>query len=216
MIEGLTTEPGKFREAAFIVNVRTPVISHDNHVHLKSPRETTDEAWAWDEKLTLEFNGAHPSVCALEIERVEVPTVFILGDSTVCDQPKEPYASWGQMLPRFFKPTLAVANYAESGDSLSSATSAHRLEKVLSVMKPGDYLLIQYGHNDMKSKAPDALQAYKRTLKSWVSQVKEHHGIAVLITSMNRHSFQGDTIVNSLGEYPATVRRRTGRKRGLD
>jgi hypothetical protein len=58
----------------------------------------------------------------------------------------------------------------------------------------------------MKSKAPDAPQAYKASLKSWVEQVRERGGIAVLITPMNRHSFQDGRITNSLREYPDMVR----------
>jgi len=182
-------------------------------VRLKAPRETTDEAWAWDGRLTLEFNGARPSVRSVAIAKVEVPTIFILGDSTVCDQSKEPYASWGQMLPRFFKPEVAVANHAESGESLASSTAAHRLEKVLSLMNPGDYLLIQYGHNDMKSKATGAAEKYKATLKTWVHQVKSHGGTPVLITPMNRHTFDGAAVTNSLGQYPRMVREAAAEER---
>src|SRR6185436_20223148 len=95
----------------------------------------------WDRKLTLEFNGTRPCVCAVEIESApEIPTVFVLGDSTVCDQPLEPWNSWGQMLPRFFGPDVAIANHAQSGESLKSSLGAHRLDKVLSAMKSGDYL----------------------------------------------------------------------------
>jgi len=140
------------------------------------------------------------------VEKAEVPTVFILGDSTVCDQSGEPYASWGQMLPVFFKPDIAVSNQAESGETLASSTHAHRLDKVLSLLKPGDYLLVQYGHNDMKSKDPNAADVYQATLKDWCEKVKQKGGIPVLITPMNRHSFKGNLITNSLGEYPDKVR----------
>ena len=206
MLEPITLAPAEPIVRSFIVNVRTPKIPGGQSVRLKVPRETIDEAWAWDGKLTLEFNAPRPCLAKLEIEKVDVPTVFILGDSTVCDQPHEPYASWGQMLPRFFKPDIAVANHAESGETLASSSAAHRLDKVLSVLKAGDYVLIQYGHNDMKSKAPDAAQVYKATLKKWVQQIKSRGGIAVLITSMNRHSFSGDQVINSLREYPQMVR----------
>ena len=81
-----------------------------------------------------------------------MPTIFLLGDSTVCDQPLEPYASWGQMLTRFFGLGVAIANHAESGESLRSSLGAKRLDKILSLIKPGDYLLIQYAHNDEKEK----------------------------------------------------------------
>jgi lysophospholipase L1-like esterase len=209
MLERVQAGAGQSPSAtwSFLVNVRTPKIAGtDLQVRLKAPRETTQEAWAWDEKLTLEFNGARPCVGSLVIERADVPTVFILGDSTVCDQSREPYASWGQMLPRFFKPEVAVANHAESGETLRSSTQARRLEKVLSLMRSGDYLLIQFGHNDMKSKEPDAPLAYKAALKTWVQQARELGGIPVLITPVNRHSFEGGTITNSLREYPEMVR----------
>jgi lysophospholipase L1-like esterase len=206
MLENIHTATGEFTTRQFVVNIRTPKIAGGGQVALKKPRETTDEAWAWDQRLTLEFNGSRPCLCALEIEKVEVPTVFILGDSTVCDQSKEPYASWGQMLPRFFKPDVAVANHAESGESLRSSTGARRLAKVLGDMRPGDYLLIQYGHNDMKATEPDASKTYKTTLKQWVRKVREKGGIPVLVTPMNRYQFEGRTIVNTLRDYPEKAR----------
>ena len=58
------------------------------------------------------------------------------------------------MLPRFFGPGVAVANHAESGESLRSSLGARRLDKVLSQMEPGDYLFIQFGHNDQKERGP--------------------------------------------------------------
>jgi lysophospholipase L1-like esterase len=206
MLENIHTAAGQFATRQFVVNIRTPRIAGGGQVALKKPRETTDEAWAWDQRLTLEFNGSRPCLCALEIEKADVPTVFILGDSTVCDQSREPYASWGQMLPRFFMPDVAVANHAESGESLRSSTGARRLAKVLGDMRPGDYLLIQYGHNDMKASEPDASKSYKATLKQWVRQVREKGGIPVLITPMHRYQFEGNTIVNTLRDYPQMVR----------
>ena len=152
MLEKVETAPGKFVERTFTVNVRTPQIADGGEVRLKD-RERSSEAWAWDEKLTLEFNHARPSICAIEINRVEdAPTVYLLGDSTVADQPLEPYNSWGQMLPRFFASEAAIANHAESGESLRSSLAAGRLKKVSSLIKRGDYLFIQFGHNDQKEK----------------------------------------------------------------
>jgi len=205
MLENIHTENGQQVQRTVIVNTRTTTIPGQRSVSLK-PREKTTEAWAWDDKLTLEFNGSRPAVSAIEISPADVPTVFILGDSTVCDQPTEPFCSWGQMLPRFFKPEIAIANNAESGETVASSTNAGRLRKVLSVMKPGDYLLMQFGHNDMKSTAPDADQKYKAALISWVKQTREKGGTPILITPMNRHTFDGDTITNSLRDYPDMVR----------
>jgi lysophospholipase L1-like esterase len=205
MVENVSVAAGQTASRSFIVNVRRPRYASGS-VKLKA-RESADEAWAWDEKLTLEFNGSHPSVGAIAIEPADVPTVFLLGDSTVCDQPHEPYASWGQMLPRFFKPEVAVANHSESGETAVGSSYAHRFDKVLASMKRGDYLLMQFGHNDMKSKSPDAVATYAATLKSWIGQVKAKGGTPILITPVNRYTFQDKTIINSLGDYPDAVRR---------
>lgn len=208
MLEQVRTSPGKFETRTFTVNLRTPQISTGGEVKLKD-REKISESWAWDEKLTLEFGNRHPAVSAIEITRADVPTLFLLGDSTVCDQPREPYSSWGQMITRFFKAGIAVANNAESGESLRSSLDAKRLDKVLSVMKTGDYLFIQYGHNDEKEKGDGvgAFTTFKASLKQYVEQTRRHGGIPVLITPMNRRTFDSwGKITNSHGDYPEAVR----------
>jgi lysophospholipase L1-like esterase len=208
MIENVTTEKGKFRAETFIVNVRNPQFP-GGEVKLKD-REKTMEWWAWDDKLTLEFNGARPAVNAVEIEKTEtLPTVFLLGDSTVCDQPREPYASWGQMLTRFFRPVAAVANHAESGESLRSSFGAKRLDKVLSLMKKGDFALIQFAHNDEKEKGAGvgAFTTFKASLKQYVSAIRAKGGIPILLTPMHRRTFDAaGKIINSHGDYPEAVR----------
>jgi lysophospholipase L1-like esterase len=208
MLEEVHTAPGKFTTRTFTVNIRTPQISTGGEVKLKD-REKGSELWAWDEKLTLEFNNRRPAVCAIEIARADVPTLFLLGDSTVCDQALEPYNSWGQMLTRFFKPGVAVANHAESGESLTSSLGAKRLDKVLSLMKPGDYLFIQYGHNDEKEKGEGvgAFTTYKASLKQFIEEARKRDGIPVLITPVQRRTFDAQgKITNSHGDYPAAVR----------
>jgi lysophospholipase L1-like esterase len=209
MLEEVHTAPGEFTARTFAVNIRTPQISTGGEVKLKD-REKTSELWAWDEKLTLEFNNRRPAVCAIEITRADVPTLFLLGDSTVCDQALEPYNSWGQMLTRFFKPELAIANHAESGESLQSSLGAKRLDKVLSLMKPGDYLFIQYGHNDEKEKGEGvgAFTTYKESLKHFVAETRKRGGIPVLITPVQRRTFDASgKITNSHGDYPDAVRK---------
>ncbi len=209
MLERVASAVGAVAVRSFTVNIHTPTIPGGDEVRLK-PRERTSEWRNWDEKLTLEFNGSHPAVHSLEVTRVDdAKTLFILGDSTVCDQPQEPWSSWGQMLPRFFGPGIAVANYAESGESLRSSLGEKRLDKVLSVMKPGDYLFIQYGHNDMKEKGEGvgAYTTYKASLKHFVTEARKHGGIPVLITPMHRRSLdERGKVFNTLGDYPEAVR----------
>jgi lysophospholipase L1-like esterase len=210
MVERVTTTAGQFRTRAFVVNVRTPAIPGGGAVRLK-PREKADEAGAWDDKLTLEFAGGRPCVCAVEVRPADVPTVYLLGDSTVCDQPREPYASWGQMLPRFFGPGVAVANHAESGESLRGARAARRLDKVLSAIKPGDYLFLQFGHNDMKAvSAAD----YQAELRRFAAAAKKKGAQVVLVTPMHRRTFRGAKLVNSLKDFPDAVRE-LAREEGL-
>lgn len=209
MLKRIHTAKGKFTTVSFLVNVRTPAITGGEVVRLKD-REKTLEAWAWDDKLTLEFTDVKPAVCGLEIEKDDkVPTIYIAGDSTSTDQPREPFNSWGQMLPSFFKPEVAIANHGESGESLRGFINEKRLDKVMSLIHRGDWLLIQMGHNDQKEKGEGlgAFTSYKADLKLFVSSAREHGATPVLITSVNRLTFGLDgKITDSLGDYPEAVR----------
>ncbi|MCA9260296.1 MAG: hypothetical protein KDA61_13890, partial [Planctomycetales bacterium] len=142
MIDGLQR---RAKRVEFTVNVRSRILPNGATVKLK-PREKTDEIWSWDERLTLEFNGPGPSVAGIEVfPDLDAPTIFLTGDSIVTDQPHEPWNSWGQMLPLFFKPGIAVANYAQSGESIRSSLGARRFDKIYSLMRQGDFLLCQFG-----------------------------------------------------------------------
>lgn len=202
MLERVTVAGRDSVTRSFTVNVRRPDFGNGARVRLKQ-RELDTEMITWDDKLTLEFLGSNPSVRALEIVPTNVPTVFLCGDSTVCDQPREPWNSWGQMLPRFFGPGVAVANYAQSGESIKSSLGAKRFAKVFSLMKTNDWLLVQFGHNDMKDKATNALAVYKANLKKIVAQTRERGATPVLVTSMERkNGIEQDTLAG----YPQTVR----------
>ena len=107
------------------------------------------------------------------------------------------------MLPAFFKPGVAVANHAQSGESIRSSLGANRLKKIFSLMKPGDYLFMQFGHNDMKDKSPDALATYRTNLVKLVGETRAHGGFPVLVTSMERKS---GVSAPTLEDYPQTVR----------
>jgi lysophospholipase L1-like esterase len=185
--------------ARFTVHVRQPAFP-GGAVKLKDREKPYLH---WDDKLTLEFNGPLPAVDRVEIRAVEVPVIHLLGDSTVTDQTNEPWNSWGQMLPRFFGPGVAVANHAESGESIRSSLSAKRFEKVYRSLKKGDHVLVQFGHNDMKDKRPDALGTYRSNLVAIVEEVRKLGASPVLITSMERKSGVKD---DTLGGYPDAVR----------
>jgi lysophospholipase L1-like esterase len=207
MLEDIKTKAGELVTKTFIVNVKDKNITGGQVVGLK-PRELTK--LDWDDKLTLEFDH-QTALNAIEITKVEDQiTVFLAGNSTVVNQDNEPWASWGQMIPRFFKPGVAIANHAESGLTLGSFLGSRRLAKVLSVMKPGDYLFIEFGHNDQKEKGANdgAYKSYTERLNTFVSEVKKKGGIPVIVTSTSRRSFGPDgKIQNSLGDYPDAARK---------
>ncbi len=208
MLDRVRTEPGRFVTRTFAVHIRTPRIDDHREVRLK-PRELGIRDW--DDKLTLEFAGDRPCIAAAEIVRADdAVTMYLLGDSTVADQTSPPWNSWGQMIPRFFGPDLAIANHAESGESLRSARRAGRLDKVLSTIRPGDFLLIQFGHNDQKEKGENvgAMTTYLADLKSYVEAGIGRGARPILVTPMHRRRFDArGKVVNSLGDYPEAVRR---------
>jgi len=217
LLENLVTAPGEFVTRDFVVNVR--------HAQFQPPEKNAPGGdtvvlndrerglLRWDDKLTLEFNGASPRVRSVRIDPApaDTPTVFLAGDSTVTDQPHEPGASWGQMLPRFFKPVVAIANHAESGETLKSFIFGHRLTKLLLQLKAGDYLFIQFGHNDEKKQWPqtyvEAHTTYRAYLKAFIAEARLRHATPVLVTSMQRRVFDAQgRIRNTHGDYPAVVR----------
>jgi len=203
MLEKIHTDAGQSVTRSFIVNVRIPQFP-GGQVRLKAPRETTQEARAWDDKLTLEFNRdeANSAVSKVEIEKVDVPTIYILGDSTVCDQSGETFNSWGQMLTRWFDTDVAIANHAESGETLASSIGEKRFAKVYSLLKPGDYVLMQFAHNDMKNNAPNALDTYKANYVKVIGEIRAKGAIPVVVASMERSNGANQ---DTLKGYPAAA-----------
>ena len=182
--ENVKTRKGELLPCTFTINKRDKHISEKEDVRIK-PRERSK--LNWDDKLTLEFNGDAPQVAELIIDRVEdVPTVFLCGNSTVVDQDNEPWASWGQMVTRFFTDSVCFANYAESGESANTFISAGRLKKALTQMKPGDYIFMEFGHNDQKQKGPGkgAFYSFMTSLKTFVDEARARGVQRVLVTPL--------------------------------
>jgi lysophospholipase L1-like esterase len=160
--------------------------------------------------LSLEFLGQNLKISAIDIAPVELPTLFLAGDSTVADHMGEPYAAWGQMLPRFLKPVVAVANHAHPGASMESFEAAGRLSKIMSLIKPRDYLLIQFGHNDQKAHLPTYAAAktlYRDLLRIWIRQAREKGAVPILVTPPERGFFDSKGhLKRTLDDYAEAVR----------
>jgi lysophospholipase L1-like esterase len=215
MLEEVAVAKGATTSRSFIVNKRNdkltppePFAPGGSAVVLN---DRENGKLVWDDKLTLEFGGRSPAVRSILVEPVEVPTIYLVGDSTVSDQRFEPAASWGQMLPRFFNDEVAVANHAESGETIKSFISGLRLAKVLEQMTSGDYLFIQFTHNDQKEHWPqtyvEASTTYKAYLKVLIEEARLRGATPVLVTSMQRRRFDDEgRVINSLGDYPEAMR----------
>ena len=203
MAAGIVTAPGTFATRTFYANVRRPQIPPPprnapggTEVHMFLAGEA--EARCWDEKLTIELNGTRPSLLAMEIVKDDtVPTIFVAGDSTVGDPRRGPGGNWPTQLSQFLKPEIVVCNSAEGGETSKSFVTGLRMDKVLSQMKPGDFFLIQFGHNDSKPQWPQSytepgttFNAYLRVL---IAEARRRGAMPVLVTPMERRA-NGDSV----------------------
>ncbi|WP_052723621.1 rhamnogalacturonan acetylesterase [Paenibacillus wulumuqiensis] len=117
------------------------------------------------------------------------PVVYLAGDSTVqtYTDAQRPQAGWGQMIGRYFDQGVTFSNHAISGRSTRTFIEQGRLDDILSEIQPGDYLLIQFGHNDANQAKPDRYTPvgdYKRYLHKYVQGARDHGAAPVLITPM--------------------------------
>ena len=214
MVEGVSTRRGQFVDCSFIVNKRSPrfLMATD-----KGPREETvrlkdrEKGYLnWDDSLTLEFNGAAPAVRRICIEPdTTATTIFLCGNSTVVDQNAEPWASWGQMITRWFDNRVAISNHAESGLTARTFLGGNRLEKILTMMRPGDYVVCEFGHNDEKEHRPGdgAWYHYVYNLKIFVDKVRQAGGNIIFCTPTQRRFWQDDNrhIKDTHGDFPAAM-----------
>lgn len=165
-------------------------------------------------QLRLRFGGLAPRINALEIEAThEQIRVFLAGDSTVTDGSAEgfPFAGWGQMLQRYFKHDVAVANYAIGGRSSKSFISEGRLDSILKQIKRDDYLFIQFGHNDQKpdeERRTEPENTYPEHLRRYIDAARAKGAHPVLLTSVHRRFYEADgTLKNTHGAYLDAVRK---------
>lgn len=211
--EKVCTRKGELKVCTFNVNVHTSAIDGNKTVSLQK-RERRD--WGWDNRLTLEFNGSAPAVTRIEVERNEPETtVWLCGNSTVTDQDGEPWTSWGQMFPYWFDERVAVFNIAMSGLTSTTFIAQNRLEKIRSEVKPGDYVVVEFGHNDKRDRMPGygAWYNFTTNLKTFIDVLKAKGATVILVTPMERREFADGRVKRSHGDYPAAVRAVAERER---
>lgn len=158
-------------------------------------------------RFRLHVSGQAPRLNMLELQPApSTLTLFLAGDSTVTDQPEDgyPYAGWGQLLPALFRHDVCVDNHAQSGRSSRSFIEEGRLEAILQQIKPGDFLMIQFGHNDEKPdpRGTDPFTTYKQHLLRYIEAAREKLAHVVLVTPVHRRYFNPNgTLSDTHGDY---------------
>ena len=207
MLDQQVLKKGQTTTKTFNVNVRTVKIDENSQIQLKD-RDLGQ--LNWDEKLTLEFLGT-VEIKSISITPIaDVKTVYLAGDSTVTDQDVEPWASWGQFITNYFNDEVVVTNYAASGLTLRSFKAGLRLKKILSVIKPGDYLIVEFAHNDEKERGEGIgpWDSYSASLREYVQAARDKGAFPILITPVQRRAFNSDgTLKPTHGDYPDAMRK---------
>jgi len=139
--------------------------------------------------------------------------LFLIGDSTMAERTnlEGPMRGWGQMLQPFLQSRVLVENHATSGRSSKSFIGEGRWQKVLEAIEPGDYVFIQFGHNDQKNQDPkrftNPYTGYRRNLERFVRETRHKKGHPVLLTSIVRRKFNDEgVLLDTHGTYPLVTR----------
>ena len=165
-------------------------------------------------RIALVFTG-NPEILSIEITACAVPVVWLAGDSTVADQngilPYDPglsYCGWGQMLSMFFPEDRALFNLARSGLTTDTFRSQGHYDVMYERLKAGDYVFIQFGHNDQK--VPELLPEgrYLDNLLRYLEELRGKQAVPVLVTPLARNSWNcsNGNYNDLLLEYAGAVR----------
>ncbi|MCJ8167034.1 rhamnogalacturonan acetylesterase [Pontibacter sp. E15-1] len=143
----------------------------------------------------------------------KAPTLFLVGDSTMADKPYgngNPEKGWGQVFPLYLQEGVKVQNHAVNGRSTKSFRDEGRWDAMLQLLKPGDYVIIEFGHNDQKDQDPKRYAApetdYRHNLERYVAEARAKKAIPVLATPIVRRRFVNGQLEDTHGKYPAVVR----------
>jgi lysophospholipase L1-like esterase len=141
-------------------------------------------------------------------------TIYLIGDSTMANKVKpneNPEYGWGQVLSSFFNDHISIVNKAVNGRSSRSFINEKRWDTIYKVLNPGDYVFIQFGHNDEKiadsTRYTNPHTAYRYNLIRFVNETRAKGAIPVLFSSIVRRNFnEQGVLVPTHGEYPTETR----------
>jgi lysophospholipase L1-like esterase len=140
--------------------------------------------------------------------------IHLIGDSTMADKPnpeKNPERGWGQALPAFFDGRVLIRNHAVNGRSSKSFLKEGRWDSVKVALQKGDYVFIQFGHNDGKTtdstRYTNPYTGYRRNLIRYVREAREKGAVPVLFTPIVRRNFNSSGVLEDThGAYPHVMR----------
>ena len=155
--------------------------------------ETHDDYTAPDKQLAVLITGDAPALHGIGYAAANIPTLFVVGDSTVCDWSTDTHKQrgWAQEFSMYLKPGLAVADYADSGDTASSLYPKFLSRAGAGALKKGDYLFIQFGHNDQK--IASGVTNYKANLMKYVTDARNAGATPVLFSPVARRGYLDNT-----------------------
>ena len=140
-------------------------------------------------------------------------TLYIAGDSTAANKAadKRPETGWGEMLQQYFDPSkVKIDNRALNGRSTKSFISEGRWQAIVDGLKKGDFVFVQFGHNDESKDKGDRYtppDEYRANLIRFIEDVRGRNANIVLLTPVMRRKFDRDgNFVDTHGEYPDIVR----------
>ncbi len=141
-------------------------------------------------------------------------TIYTIGDSTMSNKKhpdKNPEHGWAQVLPQFFTDNVTIDNRAVNGRSTRSFIAEKRWDSVYNHLKKGDYVFIQFGHNDAKFKDPkrytNPFTAYRQNLTRFVKESRAKGAIPILLTSIvRRHFNEHGVLIDTHNNYPLVVK----------
>jgi len=139
-------------------------------------------------------------------------TIFLAGDSTCANKTadKRPETGWGEMLQQYFDPAkVLVDNRAQNGRSTKSFVDEGRWQAIVMSLQKGDYVFIEFGHNDEKKDKPAVYASpedYKANLIRFITQTRLKGATPVLMTPVSRRKFENDILVKTHGMYPDAVK----------
>lgn len=139
-------------------------------------------------------------------------TIWTIGDSTMANKKAEvaPETGWCQAFPNFVSANVEVKNRAMNGRSSKSFITEKRWQWVLDSLKAGDYVFIQFGHNDEKiqdsTRYTEPFTNYRKNLKKFVTETREKGATPILFTSIVRRKFENGMLFDTHGNYPLVTR----------